>query len=644
MCWQHDLICNCFIALFYSLDILVYIESFGGYCKYCVTFLLCNWNLSNMPRFSSRVYKNKKPPGRYTSGTVTIPHTVGNNSENSEVMSEVLSTPVSSTSKKLYGSTEQYSSLLEQCSEDNVNEIIKISLLSKAIENSVLCKECFRMSMSLNVKRHKGLAAEICLHCTDCHHSVSFWSSDHVQIGQDETGSEKSTYYDVNIRCVYALRSIGKGSSAGEMFCGVMNLPPPPRKFSKYNSVVGSSVEDIAQESMKEAVEEAVELNKENPDAQNPRDLTVALDGTWQKRGHTSQNGVITATSVDTGKVIDVVIKSKHCRCPKRLKDEHEDMCRKNYSGSSGGMEVAGVKDIFSRSLQRYNVRYVQYLGDGDSKSFAAVSELKPYGNDVTITKQECIGHVQKRMGARLRRLKTTMKGQILSDGKPLGGAKRLTDETINRLQRDYGLAIRQNTNCVEAMEKAVKALYYHNLSTEEKPLHGLCPKGPNSWCKYNKYQGSERVYTHNHSLPEAVMKTIKPIFRDLSTTELLKKCLHGRTQNQNESVNNVIWTRIPKNVFVEIFTLHFGAYDAIATYNKGNIVKCDVLQKLGVTPGKYMVRAMMSMDNERKRNAERKEKECERQARQTMKAVKRRLDDEMSSDSENPSYGAGLH
>ena len=49
-------------------------------------------------------------------------------------------------------------------------------------------------------------------------------------------------------------------------------------------------------------------------------------------------------------------------------------------------------------------------------------------------------------MGARLHRLKTSMKDKTLTDGKPLGGAKRLTDEVINRLQRDYGLAVRQNT------------------------------------------------------------------------------------------------------------------------------------------------------------------------------------------------------
>ncbi|GFV99762.1 hypothetical protein TNCV_5081221 [Trichonephila clavipes] len=30
------------------------------------------------------------------------------------------------------------------------------------------------------------------------------------------------------------MRSIGKGAEAGRMFCGVMNLPQPPTRFSPY--------------------------------------------------------------------------------------------------------------------------------------------------------------------------------------------------------------------------------------------------------------------------------------------------------------------------------------------------------------------------------------------------------------------------
>ncbi|GFU73539.1 hypothetical protein TNCV_989751 [Trichonephila clavipes] len=36
--------------------------------------------------------------------------------------------------------------------------------------------------------------------------------------------------------------------------------------------------------------------------------FAVAVDGSWQKRGFSSKNGLVTVTSVDTGKVIDVEV------------------------------------------------------------------------------------------------------------------------------------------------------------------------------------------------------------------------------------------------------------------------------------------------------------------------------------------------
>ena len=41
------------------------------------------------------------------------------------------------------------------------------------------------------------------------------------------------------------------------------------------------------------------------------------------------------------------------------------------------------------------------------------------------------------------------------------------------------------------------------------------------------------------------------PIFRDLSNENLLEKCLHSHTRNDNEAINSVIWRKCPKDVFV---------------------------------------------------------------------------------------------
>ena len=54
-------------------------------------------------------------------------------------------------------------------------------------------------------------------------------------------------------------------------------------------------------------------------------------------------------------------------------------------------------------------------LGDGDSKSYASVTKSEPYGPGVFIPKEDCIGHVTKRMGTALKKVLTDYKGNIIS-------------------------------------------------------------------------------------------------------------------------------------------------------------------------------------------------------------------------------------
>ena len=51
-----------------------------------------------------------------------------------------------------------------------------------------------------------------------------------------------------------------------------------------------------------------------------------------------------------------------------------------------------------------HQMQYSKYLGDGDSNSYYLEWE-KPYGNDATTQKLECIGNDKKGPGTRLRRL-----------------------------------------------------------------------------------------------------------------------------------------------------------------------------------------------------------------------------------------------
>ncbi|GFY18833.1 uncharacterized protein TNCV_3875211 [Trichonephila clavipes] len=431
------------------------------------------------------------------------------------------------------------------------------------------------------------------------------------------------------------MRCIGKGAESARMFCGIMNLPPPPTKFSKYNHILLQATRETCEHSMAEAVREAVDEND------GKRDLAVAVDGSWQKCGFSSKNGLVTVTSVDTGKVIDVEVFSKHCICPNKTK--HLQNCKRNFEGYSGKMEVAGALSIFQRSQSLYNVRYTKCLGDGDFKAFTSIVENKVYGDHCSVEKLECIGHVMKRMGTCLRRLKTKMRGQKLSDGKPLCGRNRLTEAEIDHLQANYGLAIRRNLSSVKDMQQAIWAIFLHKLSTDEKPQHGFCPSDTDTWCKFKRAELLGETYHHKNSLPVNVVEAMRPVFRDLANPELLKKCLHGGTQNPNESVNNVIWSRVPKKTFVQLEVLSLGTYDAVSSFNMGNVSKLEILRKMCIEPGDYTVQAMECLDKQRLLRAKYSCLQKTKEVRKEKRLKRKKEDDELLKNADDLEYGAGM-
>ncbi|GFX94628.1 uncharacterized protein TNCV_3088571 [Trichonephila clavipes] len=93
-------------------------------------------------------------------------------------------------------------------------------------------------------------------------------------------------------------------------------------------------------------------------------------------------------------------------------------------------MEPLGVYRIFERSVEMRKLQYANFFGDGDSKGYASVKDI--YGKN-TVAKYECIGHIPKRVGTKLRKLK--------SKRKDLGGRGKLTGAFIDKLQ-NYTMAL----------------------------------------------------------------------------------------------------------------------------------------------------------------------------------------------------------
>ncbi|GFW27307.1 uncharacterized protein TNCV_2832071 [Trichonephila clavipes] len=180
--------------------------------------------------------------------------------------------------------------------------------------------------------------------------------------------------------------------SSAKVLCLIMNLSTPSQRFNKNESGLDTAVQTVGTVSMKIAAKEAKDVSGHS-------DIPVAIDGTWQKHGHTSLNGAVIAISFYTDKVLDASILSRFCKCPNKM---HNENCKANQFGNSGSMEVSGAIENFQSFESVHGLRYTKFLGNGDSRAYKAVKKVQPY-EDTGIEKLECVGYVEKQMGTRLR-------------------------------------------------------------------------------------------------------------------------------------------------------------------------------------------------------------------------------------------------
>ncbi|GBM70966.1 hypothetical protein AVEN_112013-1 [Araneus ventricosus] len=128
--------------------------------------------------------------------------------------------------------------------------------------------------------------------------------------------------------------------------------------------------------------------------------------------------------------------------------------------------------------------------------------------------------------------------------------------------------------------------------------MHKQCPEGSDSWYKYQgAISAGKNFKDSNAGLPKCIMNIIKPTYMKLCDQKLLENCLHGKAQNANESFNNVLWTILPKNTYVELQTLGLGSSITVLLFNDGFSGIIGVLNELGITPGHFRLKNYRSFD-----------------------------------------------
>ena len=197
------------------------------------------------------------------------------------------------------------------------------------------------------------------------------------------------------------MRSLGHGYACIEKFNTLMNIPKPmtAKNYNKTVSRIKKVDKTVAEGTMDDAAKEIHDSVSSTDDIVN---TSVLGDGTWQRKGFSSFSGVFAAISIESGKVLDVEPMSRYCKDCNLKKDlkvknptvyaewQNAHICRYNYEGSAEGMEAEGAKRVFERSIKKHKLRYVEFLGDRDTKSYVNVKDTYP---GIEIKKSECVEH-----------------------------------------------------------------------------------------------------------------------------------------------------------------------------------------------------------------------------------------------------------
>ena len=105
--------------------------------------------------------------------------------------------------------------------------------------------------------------------------------------------------------------------------------------------------------------------------------------------------------------------------------------------------------------------------------------------------------------------------------------------------------------------------------------------------------------YNSKGVIPEVVKKEIEKIFINLSSDELLSRCLEG--------TNQILKRKCPKNTFISKDVLEMGTFSSVVSFNDGFLALANVVKNLHLTPGKYFIDRALVFDSKRVKNIQKK-------------------------------------
>jgi hypothetical protein len=134
--------------------------------------------------------------------------------------------------------------------------IFSLEILSNVLKQFT-CQNCNERCLCLKEddKRRQGCSSYLSIVCSSCDWKHCFYTTKKIKKG-----------FEVNKRLVYGMRLIGQGRASAKRFCGIMNMPSPPKAnaYSKNNKAIMKAVKTVAEKSMMDASDEIHALKGSN--------------------------------------------------------------------------------------------------------------------------------------------------------------------------------------------------------------------------------------------------------------------------------------------------------------------------------------------------------------------------------------------
>ena len=326
----------------------------------------------------------------------------------------------------------------------------------------------------------------------------------------------------------------------------IMNIETPSEStFYEHQKRIAPIIEEIAQETVEDAINQAKEMNHNS----------FSIDSRWSSRRNGSQN-TCTALDQKTNKV--VAFHNTIKVGGKRAGD---------YSGASNMMESIGVSAIASELKSKFGEKKINIVHDGDNKS-----EKIFIDNEVDCEHSYDKGHAIQSIKRQFKTAKKQAK-DTTKISSPFHGIE-------NRVVTYAGFLV-DNVNDPEQREMLWKNTPEHLTGNHEHCVHDLKKKVGRKPKTPPKIKAPEEYYIWKKGVQEPKLKQCLQEFCD-KTAHVLGHVSNQGCTNPNESINAAQAKYAEKRIaFGNSYGARVGV--AIGKWNDPLNFTKNVLEKTGV-------------------------------------------------------------